>query len=35
MHVDGSKTGFGAEPQRGVGGAEPPTAKSSNNFIRF
>ena len=32
IHVDRTNTGFGAEPQRGVGGQSPPTAKPSNNF---
>ena len=35
IHADGSKAGFGAEPQRGVGGAEPLTTKPFTNFIRF
>ena len=28
IHAAGSNTGFGAEPQRGVGGAEPPHCKT-------
>ena len=32
IHEDGSNTGFGAEPQRGVGGAESPPLQ---NLLRI
>ena len=30
-----SKRGLGQSPNGGLGGPSPPTAKPSNNFIRF